>query len=408
MSIYYNSKIIKTRISPFPGEILVKQGQDVSPDIAVLRTNYRIGKPCIINLARNLDVPSDEIDKYLLKKEGEKVKWSEPIAKKRILLETRKIESPVDGVVEKIDLKFGIVIIREILERPDVPVILDIKEKFGISINKKDNIVIIKKEGERVQHGETIAGKKIIPGIPLYSDKVISPCSGKVVKIDYENGKIWIQKDLPTVEMKAQYWGKVNKIIPQGGVEIEFSGYVLQGAFGTGDLVWGRLVNSDTDIKGNIIFREYLSYKKIKKIIMSQPAGIIVNSIDYEGIELLNEQGFASVIVEGFGKLKINEDYEKLLEHSFGKNVIIIGITQLRAGVIRPEIIIPSDKEFYKPKKTKGAVKIIWGKYYGNTGEIKKGPYLGKTNSGVVTWLCDLSCANGKMITLPFNNVMKY
>jgi hypothetical protein len=80
MSLYYKSKIVTTRISSFPGEILVKKGDNVSPDTTVLRTNYRIGRLCILRVARDLEIRPEDISKFALKKEGDRVKWSEKIA----------------------------------------------------------------------------------------------------------------------------------------------------------------------------------------------------------------------------------------------------------------------------------------------------------------------------------------
>ncbi len=402
--MYYNSKIIATRISSFPGEIVVKEGERVSPDTTVLRTNYRIGRLCIMRIAHRLDVLPENIGKYLSKKEGDRVKWSETIVRRISLGGIKQLESPVDGVIEKIDSELGVIIIREILERPDVPIILDLKEKFKNSTKNFKNY-ILKKEGERVEYGQIVAGKKLHLYLPLYTKKVVSPCAGKITKIDYDNGKIFIQKDVPTTEMKAHYWGTISKIIPQYGAEIEFSGYILGGAFGTKDIAWGKLVNNNADTKENIIFSEYLSSNDINRIIEYKPAGIIVGSIDYEGIELLENCCITSIIIEGFGRLQVNEDYENLLAQSVGRNIILNASTQVRAGVIRPEIIIPSDKEFYTYKKSKEKYKMIWGKYYGKRGVIKGSPRYGETSSGIKTWLCDVLCDNGKEITLPLNNL---
>lgn len=404
MSVYYNSRIIATRISSFPGEILVKKGESVSPDITILRTNYRQGRLCIMRVAQHLDVLPENIGKYLSKKEGDRIKWSETIASRISLGGIKQIESPVDGVIEKIESELGVIIIREILERPDVPVVLDLKEKFKNS-TKNFKKYILKKEGERVEYGQTVAGSQLMPKVPIYTKKVVSPCAGKITKIDYDNGKICIQKDVPTTEMKAHYWGKINKIIPQYGAEIEFGGHILEGAFGTGDIAWGILVNNNADLKANIIFSECPSSEDISKIIEYQPTGIIAGSIDYKGIELLENHHITSIIIEGFGRLQVDEDYKNLLTQSVGRNIILKASTQVRAGVIRPEIIIPSDKEFYTYKKSKEKFKVIWGQHYGKKGVIKGLPHYGVTSSGIKTWLCNVLCDNGEEITLPFNNL---
>ncbi|UCC11246.1 MAG: hypothetical protein JSW02_07780, partial [candidate division WOR-3 bacterium] len=328
---------------------------------------------------------------------------SETLAKRISMAGIKQIESPVDGIIKKIDTVLGVMIIREILERPDVPIIIDLTEKFKDP--KRDfRKYVLRKEGDRVEYGQTIAGIKIMPKIPMYTKKVVAPCAGTIIEIDYENGKISIQKDFPTTELKAHYWGRVSKVIPQYGAELEFSGYVLEGTFGTGDFAWGKLVRSDTDVKDNIIFVEYPSNNHIESIIRLKPAGIIIGSIDYKGIEFLKKNHITSVIVEGFGKLDVPEDHKNFFAQSTGRNIVLKASTQVRAGVVRPKIIIPSDEEYFECKTPTEKVKVIWGQYYGKTGVIKKQPHFGKTISGIETWLCDVECDDGTVITLPINN----
>jgi hypothetical protein len=310
----------------------------------------------------------------------------------------------VDGTIEKIDSEWGVIIVREILEKPDVPIILDVKEKIGDS-TRDIKKAVRKKIGERVEYGETVAGFRLAPYVPVYTKKVVSPCAGTIANIDYDNGIVSIQKDLQKVDMKAHYWGTIHKIIPPSGVEIEFGGYVLEGAFGTGDVAWGKLVHDTTDAKSNILFSEYLSAEDISRVIEYQPAGFIVSSIDYEGIELLEEQRITSIIIEGFGKLQINKDYNNLLKQSLGRNIILKAATQVRAGVVRPEIIIPSDSEFYTYKKAKEKYSVIWGQYYGKKGVMKGPPHYGETSSGIKTWVCDVLCDDGKVVTVPLSNL---
>jgi hypothetical protein len=259
--------------------------------------------------------------------------------------------------------------------------------------------------GERVEYGETVAGNPLMPHVPIYTKKITSPCAGTIAKIDYDKGKICIQKDLQKVDMKAQYWGIINKIVPHHGVEIEFNGYIIEGAFGTGDIAWGKLVRNIEDTKEDIMLFDYLYSKDITKIARYQPAGIIAGSVDYEGIELLEKLRITAIILEGYGRLQVNKNNKDLLEQSMGRNIILKAATQVRAGVIRPEIVIPSDKEFYKSKKAKEKVRIIWGQYYGKKGVMKGPPHYGETSSGIKTWLCDILCDDGKVITIPFSNL---
>jgi hypothetical protein len=117
------------------------------------------------------------------------------------------------------------------------------------------------------------------------------------------------------------------------------------------------------------------------------------------------KHGIVAVIIEGFGNRHLSHEHRNLLNMSLGRNVIINGITQLRAGVIRPKIIIPSDEEFYKIKKADGKYLIIWGDNYGKMGKIKGPFYYEETSSEIKTWFCSLFYEDGKEIKVPFRNL---
>lgn len=405
MSLYYNAHLIATRRASFPGEVLVKEGEPVRPDTPILRANYRQGKLSVIRAAQTLGVSPEDLKKHVLRKEGDRVKWSETIAKRISMGGIKQIESPVDGVIKKIDPALGVVIVREILERPDVPVTIDVSEELrGGKVKFRDYILV--KKGDRVEYGQAIAGIKIMPFIPVYTKKVASPCAGTIIEVDVEKGKVSIQKDFPTTELKAQYWGRIRKTIPQYGAEIVFGGYVLEGAIGTGDFAWGKLARDSTDSEDAILFAECPSIADLEHIIKERPRGIIVGSIDHRGIDLLEKRHIVSVIIEGFGTLPLSADPKKLLLRSMGRNIVLKAATQVRAGVVRPEIVIPSDKEYFACTERTDQLKVIWGPHYGRTGTLQGKPYLGTTSAGTKTWLCEITCDDGTVITLPVNNVL--
>ncbi|MCK4576231.1 hypothetical protein KAU34_07475, partial [candidate division WOR-3 bacterium] len=60
-----------------------------------------------------------------------------------------------------------------------------------------------------------------------------------------------------------------------------------------------------------------------------------------KGITKENDTGITIILMKGFGRLKLDEDDRKKLNKYTGRLVTIDGRTQIRAGVKRPEIIIP-------------------------------------------------------------------
>lgn len=402
MWLYYSSSIKKSAKTPFPGEILVKEGDRVSPHTTILRTNFRLGRPCILNISRALKVEPDEIGDYLQVSEGDEVNFRDIIAKRRVMVEEKQVKSPVDGFIEMIDTGVGVIIVRERLEKPDVPVIIDCKSEHPDE-NMREYIQV--EEGERVEYGKTVAGSTLINGLPWYTNKMSANCSGVVSRIDYEEGKIWIEKDLPTVEIKANYRGEVVNIISDLGVEMEFSGYSLEGIYGTGDITSGKLVTRNDDLSGNIVYADYLNRKEMESLLKDKPSGLILSSVDYGDVEILKDNSFPAIILEGFGRLKLNQRYRSFLESSIGKFLTIKGYTQVRAGVIRPEIIVYSNDEYYEVKSTGQRYRVVWGEHFGTIGNILDEPYFGETPSGTRTLLCDIEVEGGDIITVPFNNV---
>ena len=60
------------------------------------------------------------------------------------------------------------------------------------------------------------------------------------------------------------------------------------------------------------------------------------------------EVGLTLIVTEGFGRMAMSMNTFKLLKSANGKNASINGATQIRAGVLRPEIIIPQEREEFE------------------------------------------------------------
>lgn len=405
MLIYYNSNIKITRLSPFPGDILVNKGDEVKPETIFLRTHHSLSRPLFFNIAQRFKINPSDIEKFVLKKEGEEVKVGEIIAKWQKYLTVKQIESPINGVIEKIDSKTGYVILREKLKKFEPPIILDLSKNFPNNVKNIANYICVK-EGDWIEYDQTIAGIQIIPGIHFYQNRVGAPCSGRIIKIDYENKKIVIMREVSMIELKVLYWGEVRKIIPSFGIEIGFGGYILPCPFGTGNTAYGKLRKLSEFGKGDILFIKYLDTPDALRIVQKSPAGLIIGSTDYETIDVLRQINITSVVIENFGVRYLDDEYNDLLERCIDRNIVINGTTILRVGVVRPQILIPMEKDEFGIGRSKSKkFKVIWGDYYGKKGKIINNS-LGKTACGIETWLSTVLCDDGKEITVPMNNVL--
>lgn len=96
------------------------------------------------------------------------------------------------------------------------------------------------------------------------------------------------------------------------------------------------------------------------------------------------EKGITLVITEGFGQINMAQRTFNLLKSNQGKLACINGATQIRAGVIRPEVIIPiagdvkikEEKEKYESVGLQAGspIRVIRQPYFGKLGQVKDLP----------------------------------
>jgi hypothetical protein len=149
--------------------------------------------------------------------------------------------------------------------------------------------------------------------------------------------------------------------------------------------------------KGKIVVGgSFISLETYKKALSLGVAGVVIGGFNYYDLEDIlgytlgvaitgSEDLVTSLIVtEGYGNIRMgSRTYDLLKEHD-GKFVSINGATQIRAGVIRPEIVIPlKDDEIPKTpiheSEEKGIgegslVRVIRAPYFGRMGLVKSLP----------------------------------
>ena len=277
----------RTRKLPIKGETLVKEGDNVRTDTIVARTHVP-GDLQIVRVAQILGIELEDTEKYMVRKAGDYVKKDNVIAKSTSFFGLFKtfVKSPVEGMIEHVSNVTGQVVIRE-------------------------------------------------PPIP--------------------------------VEVRAYIPGTVVNVFPEEGVTIETPAAFIQGIFGIGGETEGKLLmvadspedalTADLikpDHEGKILVGGSLvTGDALHKAVKVGAQGVIVGGIDDKDlVELLGYEigvaitghedvGITLILTEGFGKMPMSKRTFALLKSLEGKQVSISGATQIRAGVIRPEIIIP-------------------------------------------------------------------
>jgi len=268
--------------------------------------------------------------------------------------------------------------------------------------------VLTVEEGDKVNKGDRIAQTDGLFG--FFKSDLMSPVSGEIESISDVTGQIVMREAPIPVEVDAYVSGVVSNIIEQEGVTVESNAAYVQGIFGIGGEARGSLCVISSE-RGNelsledineshegkiIVGGSFIGIDAYKKALELNVGGIVVGGFNYYDLEEVlgytlgvaitgTEDLVTSLIVtEGYGNIEMSERTFDLLKENNGKFVSINGATQIRAGVIRPEIVIPlEDVEKntdgnLRPEqlgiKEGSLVRVIRSPFFGKIGRVDSLP----------------------------------
>ena len=360
LTVTEHTVIHRRRMLPLPGKVLVAVGDQVRSDQAVARAELP-GKVFPINLANQLSVAPGEIKDYLVKKEGEAVEKDEILAENKPLITWFKTEirSPVSGTIES-----------------------------------------------------------------------VSPITGQVL----------LREPPRVLQLLAYVDGTIVETVPQQGVVVETACSLVQGIFGIGGETSGEIVMAveapdepltpdhlNSTMQGKIVVGgSFLSADSMKQAKAVGVAGLVVGGIHDEDLRALlgydlgvaitgtEQVGFTLILTEGFGTIPMATKTFKLLGSHVGQKAAISGATQIRAGVIRPEIIIPhgeraagmSAQSQREGIRIGDPVRIIRDPLFGRIGEVSALPSeLTKIPTGSEVRVLEVTFSDGKKVVIPRTNI---
>ena len=125
--------------------------------------------------------------------------------------------------------------------------------------------------------------------------------------------------------------------------------------------------------------------------------------------------GPSLIITEGFGKIAMADKTYNLLRDNMHSFASINGSTQIRAGVIRPEIIIPDESDSGNSSDYKEAdlaissgslIRVIRAPYFGKVGKVKSLPAeLAKMESETMVRVAEIEFEDGTVEVVPRANL---
>lgn len=298
---------------------------------------------------------------------------------------------------------------------------------------------MIVKEGDVVAKDQIIAEMAGLFG--LFKSDVKSPVDGTIESISEVTGQVVLREKPIPVEVDAYMSGTVKEIIPEEGVVVNTNAAFIQGIFGIGGESRGEIVvvtqsrNDEItldmiseDHQGKIIVGgSFISLEAYKKAMSLKVAGVVVGGFNYFDLESIlgytlgvaitgsEELNTSLVVSEGYGRIQMSDRTFNLLKEHEGHFASVNGATQIRAGVIRPEIVIPLSPEEWqnideKDHKeigidTDSLVRIIRAPYFGKIGKVVSLPAkLQKMESETMVRVAEVN-VDGENLLVPRSNL---
>ena len=260
-----------------------------------------------------------------------------------------------------------------------------------------------KHEGDAVERGEVIAEDN--PFIAWFKTRVESPISGSLESISDLTGQVLVREKPEPLDVTAYVDGTVQQILAGEGVVVETTCSMVQGIFGVGGEACGPLVRAaetpdetlhpahiTSEMQGTIVFGgAYAGWDVLQAARTRGVKGMIVGGINAQdlsallgydlGVAITGTEmiGLTLIVTEGFGAIAMASRTFSLLSRHIGKKASVSGATQIRAGVVRPEIIIPLQESADDVPSTDGrTAKARQGIAVGDPVRVIREPYFGR------------------------------
>ena len=359
------------------------------------------------------------------------------VLEKKVIIKERKLPLKGEVLVSVGDMVKSEDIVAK-TELPGNPELVNIANKLGIEAGEVPECML-KKIGDFVENDEDIAISKGLFG--LFRTKCKSPIRGTIEHISDTTGKVLVRAPAIPVEVRAFIDGEIIEVMPNEGVVIKSFGSSIQGIFGVGGEMVGEIAVAVDDpsqeletsmitdaFKDKIVLGGSLvTYDTLQAAIKAGVKGVIVGGFDdadlkkflgYDlGVAITGSEklGVTLVVTEGFGRIRMADKTFELLKSAEGKKASINGATQIRAGVIRPEIIVckldMKDKTESIDEESAGMVKgstvrIIREPRFGELAEVVSLPVpLTQVQSETKVRVVEVEFRDGKRWVLPRANV---
>lgn len=296
---------------------------------------------------------------------------------------------------------------------------------------------MLKCEGDSVEIDEPLARTKGIFG--LFKSEYRSKVQGTLESISGVTGQVIVRGPDQPLRVSAYLAGTVVEVLPREGVVVEARAALIQGIFGVGGEAHGpiRMHAARGALSAEMLLPEMkgcilvcagrVTAPALARAVQVGVQAIVAGGIDDEdlkgflghdlGVAITGSErlGLTLVITEGFGDITMADRTWKLLTSRAGHEASVNGATQIRAGVLRPEVVIPLLEDApLSAASSIGAgyldlgvqVRIIRDPYFGLIGTVRELPPEPMVlASGSKARVLEVELERGERVIVPRANV---
>ncbi len=340
---------------PHTAGILVSLGDSVMPDSVIAKSERLPGILWRVDVASVLKVGAKQVASRLIVKVGDIVAAGDILAVGGTFFSRRIVRSPVAGTVALVSRSRGLLYVREYVETSseeeytEVPVteILGVKP-LALMVCKDQNVNL----GDHVVKGQVLArhGRKTVT-CPVY---------GTIKAISATKGTVTIRPLFRPQIVRAYIKGTVTGCVHEAGVEITGEAIVINGLWGVGGessgvihLIHDALTKDLNVPAGSVVVSPYTATPEglaraselgVRGVILGWlSSGIAMSfagALGNMGVTGDEDVPYPLILMRGFLPPG-DEVYEQgPLERLAGRLCSLRGTTHIRAGVVRPEILV--------------------------------------------------------------------
>ena len=297
---------------------------------------------------------------------------------------------------------------------------------------------MLKEEGDEVEEDEPIAETR--PWISFLKTTCRAPVNGTIDSISDVTGQVMLREPPRHIELNAYLRGRVTELLPGEGVVVESNGSLIQGIFGVGGECYGTLRvaadSPDAVVEPADLEEEYegcivVCGSRVDAELVDAAREVGVSALVAGGMGAADlrtvvgrnigvavtgteDVGLSVILTEGFSRLPIADDTFSLLRDLEGSEAAANGTTQIRAGVQRPEVVVPGradEAEAGEPGASAHGlregdrVRVIRAPYFGVTGTVTNlVPEPRAIESEARVRVLELEASDGRRLTVPRAN----